>query len=103
MNYISDLKLDLEKWWKHLDKIMTVAEGTGYIIIDGVSFRRWGGKHLYYQKTKYTFTYLITIQSTEPYMNSNGDVIYPIVDIYIDICHGKNRTTYKKHRVHCSC
>lgn len=103
MKYVSELKNDLEKWWKNLDIVMTVAEGTSDIMIGDVSFRRWGDKHLYNQKTKCTFTYLITIQSTEPYMNSSSDVIYPIIDIYIDICFGRKRTTYKKNRVHCTC
>lgn len=25
-----------------------------------------------------------------------GEVVYPILDVYIDICHGRKRITYKK-------
>lgn len=97
------LQKDLEKWWKHLDKVMTVAEGLDDIKIGDCTFRAWGDKHHYNMKTKFTSTYLRTFQSTEPVENTKGEIVYPILDVYIDICHGKKRTTYKKYRCHCSC
>ena len=52
------LKQDMEIWWKHLDKPMAVAESLDDIKIGDVTFRSWGDKHLYYQKTRNTFTYI---------------------------------------------
>ena len=83
------LQKDLEKWWKHLDKVMTVAEGLDDIKIGDCTFRAWGDKHHYNMKTKFTSTYLRTFQSTEPVENTKGEIVYPILDVYIDICHGK--------------
>lgn len=103
MRYTSSLQNELEKWWKHQDKLMTVAESIDDIIIDGVAFRPWGSKHLYHIKTRCTSTYMRTFQSTEVYENSAGEQVLPIIDVYIDICEGKKGITYKKHRIHCSC
>ena len=97
------LQQELEKWWKHLDKVMTVAESLEDIKIGDVTFRSWGDKHLYYQKTRNTFTYIKTFQSREPIENTKGEIVYPILDVYIDICHGRKYTSYKKVRCHCSC
>lgn len=97
------LQKDLEKWWKHLDKVMTVAESLDDIKIGDCTFRAWGDKHHYNMKTKCTSTYLRTFQSIEPVKNTKGEIVYPILDVYIDICYGKKRTTYKKYRCHCSC
>ena len=103
MRYSTTLQNDLEKWWKHLDCPMSVLEGIDDIIIGGVAFRPWGSKHLYHIKTKCTSTYLRTFQATEVYENSVGEQVFPIIDIYIDICNYKKAITYKKHRIHCSC
>ena len=97
------LKQDMEIWWKKLDNPMTIAESVEDIKIGDVTFISWGDKHVYYQKTKNTFTYIKTFQSREPIENLMGEVVYPILDVYIDICHGRKRTTYKKVRCHCGC
>ena len=97
------LKQDMEIWWKKLDNPMTIAESIEDIKTGDVTFRSWGDKHVYYQKTKNTFTYIKTFQRREPIENLMGEVVYPILDVYIDICHGRKRTTYKKVRCHCGC
>lgn len=63
--------------------------------IGDVTFRSWGDKHVYYQKNKNTFTYIKTFQSREPIENLMGEIVYPILDVYVDICHGRKRITYK--------
>ena len=103
MIHSTTLQQEIEKWWRKLDKPMTIAESIDDIKIGNMVFRSWGDKHLYYQKTKNTYTYLKTFQSTEPVENIKGEIVYPILDVYIDICHGRKYTTYKKVRVHCSC
>ena len=103
MIYSVTLQKELEKWWKHLDNPMTVAESVEDIKIGDVTFRSWGDKHHYNMKTKCTSTYLRTFQSTEPVENTKGEIVYPILDVYIDICHGRKYTSYKKVRCHCSC
>lgn len=40
MIYSTILQNDIEKWWKHLDKVMTVAESL--IKIGDCTFRPWG-------------------------------------------------------------
>ena len=97
------LQQEIEKWWKHLDKVMTVAESLDDIKIGDCTFRPWGDKHHYNMKTKCTSTYLRTFQSTEPVENTKGEIVYPILDVYIDICKGRKYTSYKKVRCHCSC
>ena len=82
---------------------MTVAESSDDIKIGDCTFRPWGDKHHYNMKTKCTSTYLRTFQSTEPVENTKGEIVYPILDVYIDICHGRKHTSYKKVRCHCSC
>ena len=82
---------------------MTIAESIDDIKIGNMIFRSWGDKHLYHQKTKNTYTYLKTFQSTESVENINGEIVYPILDVYIDICHDRKYTSYKKVRCHCSC
>ena len=103
MIYSVTLQKELEKWWKHLDKVMTVAESSDDIKIGDCTFRPWGDKHLYHMKTKCTTTYLRTFQSTVPVENIKGEIVYPILDVYIDICHGRKHTSYKKVRCHCGC
>lgn len=103
MRYSTNLKTDVEKWWKHLDNPMTVLEGFDDLKIGEFTFRPWGDKHHYNMKTKCTSTYLRTFQSTEPVENIRGEIIYPILDVYIDICQGKKYTSYKKVRCRCSC
>lgn len=102
MIYSTILVKDVEKWWKHLDKVMTIAEGLDDIKIGDCIFRAWGDKHHYNMKTKCTSTYSRTFQSIEPVENSEGEIVYPILDVYIDICKGKY-TSYKKVRCHLSC
>lgn len=102
MIYSTTLKKELEKWWKHLDKPFTLMESSNDVIIGSVTFRPWGNKHWYYMKTKYTSTYIRTFQSTDPVQNTKGEIIYPILDVYVDICNGK-RITYKKVRCRCCC
>lgn len=97
------LKHDMEIWWKKLDNPMSIAESVEDIKIGDVTFRSWGDKHHYNMKTKCTSTYLRTFQSTEPVENTKGEIVYPILDVYIDICHGRKYTSYKKVRCHCSC
>ena len=46
------LKQDMEIWWKKLDNPMSIAESVEDIKIGDVTFRSWGDKHVYYQKTK---------------------------------------------------
>lgn len=103
MIYLGTLQKELEEWWKHLDKVMTVAESSDVIKIGDHAFRPWGGKHHYNMKTKCTSTYLRTFQSTEPVENTKGEIVYPILDVYIDICYGRKYTSYKKVRCYCSC
>ena len=103
MIHSTTLQQEIEKWWRKLDKPMTIAESIDDIKIGNMVFRNWGDKHLYHQKTKNTYTYLKTFQSTEPVENIKGEIVYPILDVYIDICHGRKYTTYKKVRVQCSC
>ena len=97
------LRKEIEKWWRHLDKVMTLAESNGNIKIGCCTFRPWGDKHHYNMKTKCTSTYLRTFQSIEPVENIKGEIVYPILDVYIDICEGKKYTSYKKVRCHCTC
>lgn len=103
MIYSITLQLELEKWWRKLDKVMSVAESSNDIKIGDCTFRPWGKKHHYHMKTRDTITYLRTFQSIEPVENIKGEIIYPILDVYIDICEGRKYTTYKKVRCHCSC
>ena len=93
----------MKKWWKHLDKPMSLAESTINLKIGNCTFSPWGSKHYYNMKTKCTATYLRTFQSIEPVENIKGEIVYPILDVYIDICEGKKYTSYKKVRCHCSC
>lgn len=67
MIYSFTLQKEIEKWWRKLDKIMSVAE------------------------------------STEPFENIKGEIVYPILDVYIDICNGRKYISYNKVRCHCSC
>ena len=97
------LQKEIEKWWKHLDKIMPLAESSDDIKIGDCTFRPWGDKHCYNMKTKCTFTYLRTFQSIEPVENVKGEIVYPILDVYIDICNSRKYITYNKVRCHCSC
>ena len=97
------LKQDREIWWKKLDNPMSIAESVEDIKIGDCTFRPWGDKHHYNMKTTCTSTYLRTFQSTEPVENTKGEIVYPILDVYIDICDGKKYTSYKKVRCHCSC
>ena len=103
MLYSIGLKKELEKWWKHLDKPMSLMENDNDIEIGSFIFRPLGEKLLYHMKTKCTDTYMRSFQSTVQVENIKGEIIYPILDVYIDICHGKKRTTYKKVRSHCYC
>ena len=48
MIYSTTLQKELEKWWKHLDKVMTVAESSDDIKIGDCTFRSWGDKHYYH-------------------------------------------------------
>ena len=65
MIYSITLQKDLEKWWKNLDKPMSLMESCDDVIIGSVTFRPWGNKHWYYTKTKCTDTYIRTFQSTD--------------------------------------
>ena len=100
MIYSVTLQHEIEKWWKHLDKVMTVVETSADIKIGDCTFRPWGYKDHYNMKTKCTSTYLRTFQSTEPVYSTKGETVYPILDVYIDICHGRKPTSYKKVRCH---
>ena len=97
------LQKEIEKWWKNLNKVMTLAESTTNVKIGNCTFRPWGSKHYYNMKTKCTITYLRTFQSIEPVENIKGEIVFPILDVYIDICEGRKYTSYKKVRCHCSC
>ena len=97
------LQKELKKWWENLDKVMAVAESLEDITIGDCIFRPWGDKHHYTMKTKCTSTYLRTFQSIKPVENIEGKIVYPILDVYIDICKGRKYTSYKKVRCHCSC
>ena len=103
MIYSTTLKNELGKWWKNLDKVMIIAESSNDIKIGDCTFRPWGDKHYYNMKTKCTSTYLRTFQSIDPVENTKGEIVYPILDVYIDIRHVRNYTSYKKVRCHCSC
>ena len=97
------LQKEIEKWWKHLDKVMTLVESDENIKIGSCTFKPWGDKHHYNMKTKCTSTYLRTFQSIEPVENIREEIVYPILDVYIDICYGRKNTTYNKVRCHCYC
>lgn len=97
------LAMDIEKWWKHLDCPMKIMESIANIHIGDCTFRPWAAKHCYKQKTKYTYTYMRTFQCLDGVLNNKGEIVYPILDVYVDICEGTKRTTYKKVRCHCSC
>ena len=97
------LEKELEKWWKHLDRPFSIMESSNDVIIGSVTFRPWGNKHWYYAKTKCTATYIRTFQSTDPVENSKGEIVYPILDVYVDICNGRKRISYKKVRCRCFC
>ena len=103
MLYSFELEKELEKWWKHLDKPFSIMESTNDVLIGSVTFRPWGDKHWYRMKTKCTTTYIRSFQSTVPCENIKGEIIYPILDVYVDICTGKKRISYKKVRCHCYC
>ena len=97
------LKKELEKWWKHLDIPFSIMESCNDVIISSITFRPLGNKHRYYTKTKYTATYIRTFQSINPVENSKGEIIYPILDVYVDICNGRKQISYKKVRCRCCC
>lgn len=101
--YSGTLSKEVEKWWKHLDNPMHVMESLDDIIIEGTTFRAWGDKYLWTTKTKRTMTYMRTFQSQEQIVNSNYETVYPTLDIYVDICNGNKRTSYKKVRCRLSC
>ena len=103
MIYSITLKKELEKWWKHLDRPFSIMENCNDVIIGSVTFRPWGNKHWYYTKTKCTSTYIRTFQSIDPVENSKGEIIYPILGVYVDICNGRKRISYKKVRCRCCC
>ena len=103
MLYSIKLEKELEKWWKHLDKPMSLMESCDDIEIGSFIFRPLGEKHWYSAKTKYTVTYIRSFQSIVPVTNIKGEIIYPILDVYVDICNGRKRITYKKARCHCYC
>ena len=103
MIYSTTLQIEMEKWWKDLANVMSVAESLDNIKIGDCTFRPWGDKHVYHSKTKCTITYLRTFQSVDPVENIKGEIVYPILDVYIDICHGKKYKSYKKVRCRCSC
>ena len=103
MLYSITLEKELEKWWKHLDKPMSLMESCDDIEIGSFIFRSWGEKHWYHVKTKCTTTYIRSFQSIVPVENIKGEIVYPILDVYVDICNGKKRITYKKVRCHCYC
>ena len=103
MIYSTTLEKELKKWWKNLDKPMSLMESCDNVIIGSVSFSLWGNKHRYYTKTKYTATYIRTFQSTDPVENSKGEIVYPILDVYVDICNGRKQISYKKVRCRCYC
>lgn len=97
------LKNDIEKWWKHLDCPMKVMESDVDIHIGDYTFKPVGDKHYYHQKTRCTHTYIRTFQSVLPALNNKSEIIYPVLDIFVDMCEGAGRTTYKKVRCNCSC
>lgn len=101
MIYSTTLKKELEKWWKHLDKPMSLMESCDDVIIGPAVFRPWGDKHWYNMKTKCTDTYIRTFQSIDPVENSKGETVYPILDVYVDICNGRKQISYKKVRCRC--
>ena len=103
MMYSTTLEKELEKWWKHLDRPFSIMESCNDVIIGSVNFRPWGNKHWYYTKTKCTATYIRTFQSIDPVENSKGEIIYPILDVYVDICNGRKQISYKKVRCRCCC
>ena len=103
MIYSTTLKKELEKWWKNLDKPMSLIESSDDIKIGDCTFRPWGDKHHYNMKTKCTSTYTRTFQSIDPVENSKGEIIYPILDVYVDICNGRKQISYKKVRCRCCC
>lgn len=86
---------------------MYILETFDSIKIDDIGFRNWGDKHYYYakkySKSKVTITYVKTFQSLEAIENKRGEEVYPILDIYIDICHNRDKKSYKKVRCHVSC
>ena len=43
------------------------------------------------------------IYSTTLQKDIEGEIVYPILDVYIDICQEKKYTSYKKVRCRCSC
>ena len=103
MIYSTTLEKELEKWWKNLDKPMSLMESCDDVIIGSVAFRPWGDKHWYHMKTKYTTTYMRSFQSIVPVENIKGEIIYPILDVYVDICNGRKQISYKKVRCSCYC
>ena len=103
MIYSFELEKELEKWWKHLDKPMSLMESCDDIKIGDCSFRPCGDKHWYRMKTKCTTTYIRSFQSTDPVENLKGEIIYPILDVYVDICNGRKQISYKKVRCRCCC
>lgn len=103
MIYSTTLEKELEKWWKHLDKPMALMESNDDVIIGSAAFRPWGDKHWYHNKTKCTNTYMRTFQSTVMVENRKGETIYPILDVYVDICNGRKQISYKKVRCRCCC
>lgn len=103
MRYSTSLQKDVETWWKNLNTPMTVLEGLNDLKIGDCTFRCWGDKHVFHIKTKCTITYSRTFQSVDPVENTKGEIVYPLLDVYIDICHGKKYTSYKKVRCRCLC
>ena len=94
------LKTQIETWWGKLNKLMQIAECWDSVDIGLCTFKPLGDKHHYHMKTKCTSTYVRTFQSITPVEKFNGDIVYPIVDVYFDICKGRKYTSYRKVRIH---
>lgn len=102
-----ELEKIIEKWWANLDNPMDILETLDNITISDIGFRNWGYKNYYCAKKqakfKVTITYIKTFQSLEPVENKRGEIVYPLLEIYIDINHNGSKRAYKKVRCHVSC
>ena len=73
--------------YKKVNYYLFLTYGCFFLVIADVYFR-------YYFSGK-TIDYIVE--------NTKGEQVYPILDVYIDICNGRKAITYKKFRCHCSC
>ena len=96
MMHSTTLKKELEKWWKHLDKPFSIMEKSNDLAIGSVVFSPLGDSNWYDIQTKRTIINIRGFQCIEPVENTKGEIVYPTLVIYIEICNGIDELLIKK-------